>query len=36
VLRDGAAGIVMIPGMLFLLSALLTPAEPGGGRPAAP
>jgi hypothetical protein len=27
-LRDGAAGIVMIPGMLFLLSALLTPADP--------
>jgi hypothetical protein len=28
VLRSGPAGIVMIPGMLFLLSALLTPADP--------
>ncbi len=28
VLRSGAAGTVMIPGMLFLLSALLVPVEP--------
>ena len=33
VLRDGAAGIVMIPGMLFLLSALLTPADPVAAGP---
>ena len=32
-LRDGAAGIVMIPGMLFLLSALLTPADPVAAGP---
>ena len=33
VLRSGTAGIVMIPGMLFLLSALLTPADPVAARP---
>ena len=33
VLRSGAAGIVMIPGMLFLLSALLTPADPVAAGP---
>jgi hypothetical protein len=33
VLRDGAAGILMIPGMLFLLSALLTPADPVAAGP---
>jgi len=33
VLRDGAAGIVMIPGMLFLFSALLTPADPVAAGP---
>jgi hypothetical protein len=33
VLRSGPAGIVMIPGMLFLLSALLTPADPVAAGP---
>jgi hypothetical protein len=33
VLRDDAAGIVMIPGMLFLFSALLTPADPVAAGP---
>ena len=33
VLRSGAAGIVMIPGMLFLLSALLTPVDPVAAGP---
>jgi hypothetical protein len=33
VLRDGAAGIVMIPGMMFLLSALLVPADPVAAGP---
>ena len=33
VLRSGAAGIVMIPGMLFLLSALLVPADPVAAGP---
>ena len=33
VLRSGAAGIVMIPGMLFLLAALLTPADPVAAGP---
>ena len=33
VLRSGAAGIVMIPGMLFLLSALLIPADPVAAGP---
>jgi hypothetical protein len=28
VLRSGPAGVVMIPGMLFLVSALLVPADP--------
>src|SRR6266480_345713 len=32
-MRAGAAGIVMIPGMLFLLSALLTPADPVAAGP---
>jgi hypothetical protein len=32
-LRSGPAGIVMIPGMLFLLSALLTPADPVAAGP---
>src|SRR5439155_13331380 len=33
VLRDGAAGIVMIPGMLFLVSALLVPVDPVAAGP---
>ena len=33
VLRSSPAGIVMIPGMLFLLSALLTPADPVAAGP---
>src|SRR5947207_12080185 len=33
VLRSGPAGIVMIPGMLFLWSALLTPADPVAAGP---
>ena len=33
VLRSGAAGIVMIPGMLFLLSALLVPVDPVAASP---
>jgi hypothetical protein len=33
VLRSGAAGIVMIPGMLFLLSALLVPVNPVAAGP---
>jgi hypothetical protein len=33
VLRSGAAGIVMIPGMLFLLSALLVPVDPVAAGP---
>jgi hypothetical protein len=33
VLRSGPAGIVMIPGMLFLVSALLTPADPVAAGP---
>ena len=33
VLRSGPAGIVMIPGMLFLFSALLTPADPVAAGP---
>jgi hypothetical protein len=33
VLRSGPAGIAMIPGMLFLLSALLTPADPVAAGP---
>jgi hypothetical protein len=33
VLRSGPAGIVMIPGMLSLLSALLVPADPVAASP---
>jgi hypothetical protein len=33
VLRDGAAGIVMIPGMMFLVSALLVPVDPVAAGP---
>ena len=33
VLRSGAAGIVMIPGMLFLAAALLVPADPVADSP---
>jgi hypothetical protein len=33
VLRSSAAGIVMIPGMLFLLSALLVPVNPVAAGP---
>jgi hypothetical protein len=33
VLRSGAAGIVMIPGMLLLLSALLVPVDPVAAGP---
>jgi hypothetical protein len=33
VLRSGAAGLVMIPGMLFLVSALLVPADPEAAGP---
>ncbi len=33
VLRSGPFGVVMIPGMLFLLSALLTPADPVAAGP---
>jgi len=32
ILRGGMPGMVMIPGMLFLLAALLTPAEPEDAR----
>jgi len=33
VLRSGMAGVVMIPGMLFLVSALLVPADPEAAGP---
>jgi len=33
VLRSGAVGMVMIPGMLFLISALLAPADPETASP---
>jgi hypothetical protein len=33
VLRSGAAGMVMIPGMLFLVSALLVPVDPAAAGP---
>jgi hypothetical protein len=33
VLRNGTAGLVMIPGMLFLISALLIPVNPVAASP---